>query len=868
MDENTTVAVKDLRSRIGARWRRAGLLSPAGEQPIFHLVRTVEPDQLTAQLDEHLGSGVPHVRVRADQPLPDDELARSVTMREELLDRIALGLGRHDSRRWQGRIRFRRYALASYLLQHNEEPPEPDEVPNRQVRDLLGTYVRGRLFGLKHRANDAEPNGRDPLNRLEPLGLPWYLMLPAALLSWIVPPAVRRGVVLRRPARWFLRQHYLSPRESADFPSFAQRLLSTPSVHENAVQVRKFLVHALLEDLAEAYARRLWRWRWVRRDTYPVLLLQGVAPGTTGELLISLINDVRNETGARDPLLVVASGPEELPHSAPPAEPITVKNWQDRLLEARRKRSPTAWYLPLRVANPPTGVEPGRAFPRGQFPIRTTRSRVLRVVPAALVVTVLAGAGGWYLRERAEHCGQPLPWTEPGLSWVDPDGFGGTEGECVGLSAGYVFSLPDTPADRTRAALAEQQQRIHELNELAEEAHRGEPALPYATVVYFSVLTTANSDSTTLTAALEELRGVADAQDQSRSARLPLRVLIANGGEGMRRASEVARRIGAFARDADAINAASRGEPQRPGAAREATSPVVGVVGLGGSRRTTKEAVSELGAHGLPSIGITTSEDSMWRSSKLYFQVAPPNRDQARVVGEYLQHHLDAPARQVTVYRDPDDDYSRNLAADLHEELAEVRGFPGVAVTDDPDEVANTCGRDAVVFFAGRSEQLNELLQAQACDPGDRPRLIAGDDITKYVLDDRVRDHPDLRLDYVSFNKLQHSGSTSQGRSALARDAMDLLGGAISGFKDDPLPLNGLTTWNELSHVRSLPHGTTGAIVYDRTGPDPWAGQVPVHKAITIERIDGAATESRTLLVCGDHLANRNRPTGCTWLGG
>ncbi|WP_258341877.1 type 1 periplasmic-binding domain-containing protein [Saccharopolyspora gregorii] len=774
-----------------------------------------------------------------------------------------------------GGIRFHRYALASYLLQHELEPPEPDEVPNRQARALLRTYARSRLLRLKSRS--AEPDGAGSrfdaaATRVEPLALPWYLALPSLVLFYLLPPVIQRGVVLRRPARWFLRQHYLSPRESADFASFAQRLLTTPSVHENALQVRKFLVHALLEDLADAYARRVWRWRWMRRDNYPVLLLQGVTPGTTGELLIRLINDVRNETGAWDPLLVVASGTEELPHDDPPAEPLTVQGWQHRLQEARRKRSPTAWYLPIRVEDPPTDVEPRPAFPRGQFPIRTTRARILRFVPVAIAGVVVLGAGTWYLHEWNAHCRTLLPWTEPGLSRIDPDGFGGARGECVGVSAGYMFSPPENADDKTREELLGLQDRVRELNAAAEERHRNEPELPYPTIVYFSVLTTSNSDSTTLAAALEELRGVVDAQNRSRLARLPMRVVIANGGEEMRHGAEVAERIGELARAAEAENIAARGESTRSGTAREATSPVVGVVGLGGSRKTTKEAISVLGRHGLPSIGITTSEDHMWKSSKLYFQIAPPNRDQARVVGEYLQHHVEARPRRVIIFKDPGDDYSVNLAEDLHHELTANRGI-AADTTDDLAELEFACGRDSVVFFAGRSEQLNELLTRDRCDPGNPARLIAGDDVTKYVLNRRVSnpDAPRPQLDYVSFNKLPHAeradDDADQGRSALARDAIDLLSTAINQFKDDPLPLTGITTWNELSHVGGMSRATTGAIVYDPTGSDPSKRQVPVNKAITIEHIDSAG-RSRTLLVCGDHQANDNRPAGCTWLGG
>jgi hypothetical protein len=66
-------------------------------------------------------------------------------------------------------------------------------------------------------------------------------------------------------------------------------------------------VHAFLQDLRRAHARRPGRLEGWRRTAYPVALIDNATEGSAGYRLMQLVNDVRNETGQSDPLLVVCT---------------------------------------------------------------------------------------------------------------------------------------------------------------------------------------------------------------------------------------------------------------------------------------------------------------------------------------------------------------------------------------------------------------------------------------------------------------------------------------------------------------------------------------------------------------------------------
>ncbi|WP_238454960.1 hypothetical protein [Micromonospora sp. ATA51] len=124
------------------------------------------------------------------------------------------------------------------------------------------------------------------------------------------------------------------------FLGFAERLTAGWRDGEQPAQVEKLLLHAFLEDLRQAYRRRFWRPGDWRRTAYPVLLLDRVTVGGVGHTLVRLLNDVRNETGRNDPLLVVAVAadpPPELPAARPLREAEQAyEEWTEALPETRR----------------------------------------------------------------------------------------------------------------------------------------------------------------------------------------------------------------------------------------------------------------------------------------------------------------------------------------------------------------------------------------------------------------------------------------------------------------------------------------------------------------------------------------------------
>ncbi|MBB5156653.1 hypothetical protein [Saccharopolyspora phatthalungensis] len=777
------------------------------DQPIIHLLRENDADALIDQLSGHLGTVVPHVALDVGGTPAENQRQRSVQIRK-LLDNAALRLRDADAWPRIGRLRFRRYALLSWLLKKNVPPTNLTHAPHSDTRQLLREYLSSR----RPRRAKEQSQHEAAIWESAAQSLPWYLfVLSLAFFPLYYAWWVRRG----RVARWFMRQHYLSPRESADFPSFARRLITTPSRWENAEQVRKLLVHAFLTDLAESYTRRLWRWQWVPKDCYPVLLLRNLGDATVGKVLIRLLNEVRNETGAPDPLLVIGSGSEPLQDSETPSAPATLETWPEKLQEARRKRSNTAWYVMLRVADEPPAVDDEPWVLLGQTSLTLKRSKLLRRVPALLMFLLLLGGSAGYLQQYHHHCGRSWwPWTNVDL-WSADD-------ECVGIAdSAYRFSS-DISETSLRDRLIDAQDEIDRENALAEGKHRLERNLPYVTIVYFSTLTGRDPDSSTLDGVAAELEGLAQAQAKARrDGGVAIRVVLANGGASMRQASEVADRIVEFA-------------------ARPSDAPVVGVVGLGGSWAGTARAISTLGRHGLTTVGTVTSADEFPKLSRLYHQVGPTNQWEAQVVA---QHVRNLGSRNVTVYYNENDIYSNNLALDIKAQLGDMAELEDSQHSIPADSVR--CSPDSLAFFAGRADQFGNYLSAmqdQCVDVNDRPRLMASDDTTKFLLDRQLP--RGVQLDYIDFTGLRVQEGTDglTGRAMLAFDAVDLVRQAVRKVTDGQddigaTPLNGQAVWYgiaRLSENRDGIRAISGPIDFGTP-----SGQVPVRKAISVMRIVG-----------------------------
>ncbi|MCI2418028.1 hypothetical protein MOQ72_11385 [Saccharopolyspora sp. K220] len=856
---NRGIAVSRLSEGLEQRWLRRNRFGRFPDQPVVHLLRDTDADALITQLSEHFGRTVPHAELDVGAAPNSSDREQSAQLREQLAD-AALALLEHDSRRRIGRLRFPRYSLLVWLLKQNQPRRELIHQPQGVIRESLHAYLRRRWKRTRqseHRsAAWAAAAGQ----------LPWYLLLVS--LS-ILPLYYALWVRWGSAPRWFMRQRYLAPRESADFPSFAQRLMTTPSQWESPEEVRKLLVHAFLTDLAVVHTRRPWRWRWVSKDCYPVLLLRNLRPGTIGETLVKLLNDVRNETGAPDPLLVVAAGEQQLRDAPVLHESGTLKEWQANLEAARRRRSPTAWYVPLRISEAPVDEE--QSNPLGRAVPRLKHSKLLRRIPVILIILLVFGSTGGYFEHRSNHCGIWTPWRNPDLWWQDAepepaqnaDDGPQDSGTCIGISDGTYFFLTDIPDSVRPQEDIEQekllrglQENIAQQNALAVDSHQRDPVRrPLVTVIYFSTLTIRDLDSSTLAGVANELQGLIAAQEEARGANVPMRILLANGGEGMRHGRLVADRIVDFA-------------------ARSTAAPVIGVVGLGGSWKETKDSIKALEPAALPVIGTVTSASDLPESSRLYHQVGPSNKREAEVVAAYLLHNKTdengqlRPPDGVTVFFAKGDHYSENLAANLAEQLtSKVTRFK--AESGDPSEVEIPCGPQETVFFAGRTDDLSDFLSKVEGDcslhPNAYPHLMAGDDATQVKLDQEMAGRPGVSVDYVSFDDVPKQNSptpgqsspTLRGRALLAFDAVKLLYFAVDKVKttDSRIPLTGATVWRgiaEFNGANPFP-GSSGAIDFGTP-----SGQVPVDKAISVLRKTSGTPEPGYVLVCGRGV----HPTG------
>ncbi|GIJ77395.1 hypothetical protein CLV64_112157 [Micromonospora phaseoli] len=160
------------------------------------------------------------------------------------------------------RLRFQHYPLADWLMHQGLSY-------GIDADDSRSTLV-GRLRDRRGRgaAGEAAPTGSDAVSLVTQVLL-W-------LVRRVVPGAVFRMAVsgrvpvVGRQYRWFMRQQYLAPRQSVTFLGFAERLTAGWRDGEQPDQVNKLLLHAFLEDLRQAYRRRLWRPADWRRTAYPI----------------------------------------------------------------------------------------------------------------------------------------------------------------------------------------------------------------------------------------------------------------------------------------------------------------------------------------------------------------------------------------------------------------------------------------------------------------------------------------------------------------------------------------------------------------------------------------------------------------------
>lgn len=659
------------------------------------------------------------------------------------------------------RLWFRHYELVEWLMGKNLSELGAGDPPTKITRLLRDRHRQSR--GATDRAN-----GTDVVDQ----GAGSVFEAGYRLLVWLIwraaPDVLFRAAVSRRiPGvgrryRWFMRQQYLAPLQSVNFLGFAERLTEGVRQAENSEQVDKLLVHAFLEDLRRAYARRSWRIEGWRRTVYPVVLIDDAAPDTDHYRLLQLINDVRNETGRGDPLLVVCTGDQVPPQVSAEAtggrvvgladveseerkirddDPVyddpVYKEWAGALPGSRRARVRTAWYLPISVIDPD---EAEQVDERSIYPPRPpwfARRAVVVVIVLAFVASVI-GWAGWQL-------GGPNCLHRPTPGHVSVRSVGG---QCIGYSDSSSFRFND---EAGQERLRDVQNKIFQQNKAVraiwESSNRRRP---YVTIVYLGSLTgrPATETEEAYAAEREELEGLAVAQyDGMQDAATLygsalLHIVIANGGYQMRYASEAVDIIADLA-------------------GRDPT--VVAVVGLVESRGSTAKALRKLNQIGLPAIAPTLSADEFYENSGLYLQLSPPNIDQARMLAEYATQELKVSDARIywTVGEEStfeEDLYVKTLVTDLTEVLPNEFGvqveysehFTGFL----PDQ---ECGYEGMLLFAGRwTEFASFMEELEGCGSNQPRHLVADDSVNRYMANPTLRNSApgNLPLTYVSKSTL------------------------------------------------------------------------------------------------------------------
>ncbi|WP_394615719.1 hypothetical protein JNUCC0626_39290 [Lentzea sp. JNUCC 0626] len=637
--------------------------------------------------------------------------------------------------------RFDHYRLVDWLTS-KRLPRKPGRDDRAAVIELLRGWT-GKTA-----------QGGEEVNRAVDAFIPGLVTrLGLGLVAWVGSKVgfrwlAKRVPGLSRESKWFMRQNFALPNHSIEFLGFAERLTLGRRESENEEQIKLLLVHAFLEDLRIAYRRRprfLPRRAGWRRTAYIPVLLDGVTKDNGGWELLELINDVRNETGEVDPLLVIAASSVQPALSqrlgttpvSPDETADALATWREELPRKRQMLAPDARYLMIKLPFPSPDRKKWKGAPAFQAaPVRwLAKSRRLEAIIAAIVVVLLVPGFVTVQNHFELNCSIVGSAISPGISTrlMEVDG----NAECLGYSdnSNQIFG--------SNERLRWTQQAVFAQNEEAERLHDTNPARPLVSLLYFSSLTHKDSNPDADHSRAEELEGMLlkQRQQNDRSSSGPLlRIVIANGGGMMKRAHDVLR---------DMITPLLEKDPS-----------IIGVIGLDRSVKQTQDVITSLGSLGVPTIGTTLTEASLPDLSATYFQLIPGNARQADLVRRYAQH---VGATKVTIHHPKlgqDDVYLTDLVGLLGTELARAQvKFQADEWNVSPQEVPSQCVEDhstELVFFAGREEDFGEFLRAVGKDCYDKnrlPRILADDAIIRFIAQkaSRVQDSlAGMRVSYVS----------------------------------------------------------------------------------------------------------------------
>ncbi|MFC6091309.1 ABC transporter substrate-binding protein [Saccharothrix lopnurensis] len=704
--------IRDLVDRPRWSWRKPQEGEYRGDRPlpILSLIGTAPgdvPGALALRLNQPERDKIAHVVVDASEP-PAGATGSLLPLLDEvhqLLERDNKGTG--------GRLRFQHYRLAAWLTRQTIEPADGRDARAASLAVLRTWYEKDRPRTMA---------GEDG-------GLPWWarllVVVGGPLPFWLWR---HRWPIVGRVPRWFMRQPFMVPLHSTTFVGFAERLTTNRRGTEDPEQIRKVLVHAFLRDLRLAYRPRGPRPRRWRRTAYVVLVLDNVTD--QGWELLRLVNDVRNEKGDLDPLLVVARSDAPPSWKSPRGTPLVrdvqsvVDRWYRMLPTLRQRQEGEARFVFARLPDPtdePSDAD-REAWPKirslpPRAPAWLARRGVALAVTALLVAVPVLAASAWAVHRWAADC---LPSPSSGAVAVWDGGLG----QCVGYSdnSDLVFG-----SDR-RLRLA--QLAVFEQNAIARDLHEANRERPLVSIVYFSGLTHPEADPGTDHSVAEELEGLLIRQQQHNRKEQTeplLRVVVANGGNTMAAAARIVR---------DLLEPLLRDDPT-----------VLGVIGMDRTVPETETAIALLGHLGTAVVSMVLTGERLDEVSPLYFQLPPGNRVQARAVVEYAH----GTSRQLTVYHPPADDaYIGTLVeettAAVRERAPALAERPPVAWERSPDEVDVRCGRGEIAFYAGREDQFAAFLNrvVSLCGREESPTVVGDDSVIRFVAQQESRDQYEL----------------------------------------------------------------------------------------------------------------------------
>ncbi|MBX6382277.1 MAG: hypothetical protein IRZ07_04775 [Microbispora sp.] len=657
--------------------------------------------------------------------------------------------------------------------------------------------------------------------------VPWALGVVIAVVGTIT-----QGVLSIRGSffnGWFRKQPYLTRKRFERLLKYALRIANA-----SEEEAERLLVHALCQDLRQAYKKWWIPWPSWGRGLYAMLVLDARRPGDVNERFLRTLEETVEETGLLPPLLVLAAVPESFEPgrrqvtAGPLADlPALVAAWRT----AARRRVPPLWLMVGAPETPPDDdYHPRLLAPRMRALGYWCVIALLVLIPLSLLYHVL--------RDRDAHCG--------GLSWAERVGQ-----ECVGVvNADGPAPEEIFPSKAIKDLIA----KIDENNS------RARAAGTYVSVVLFGEYSIAEDENdSAFVGARAELTAVEEYQ-RSHSSTPRLQVLVANAGVNFGQGKRTAELVSQMADEDEDLH-------------------VLGAIGFQRSVKGVEDAIETLHTAKIPMLVTTATADRLGYvpdgatgsryPSPYVFRLGPPNKREARLAVQFARERLLAnvsePSAVVVQDQTDDDNYTNNLAKDYESEAraAGIRLGKSVAYrnrgTGMDTAVSEACDRRPnLLLYAGRAADFLDFLRSvEDKDCGgeqEKVTVIASDDVIKVVADNgaEIGSQPRVQVYYAALasrelwrdgkpaptgfvNELLDGGhpKESDDNLILTYDAVTLFSERVNAaYRGGELPSRGDVLYQiSLISPRNRWNGSSGVVSFDATV------HAPEDKAIAILKV-------------------------------